>query len=60
MASCLLMTAQTSALAFIALELQSYATYAVVSLGSLAAYRQASATSYLLVGVLATASFVLG
>lgn len=58
--SALLLTAQTSSLALVSLELQSYAAYAVVALGSLGTYRQVSASTYLLVGAIATAAFVIG
>lgn len=59
-ASTLVLTAQTSALVLTALELQSYAAYTIVALGSMPAYRQVAASTYLLVGALATASFVFG
>jgi len=59
-ASVLVLTAQTSALVLTALELQSYAAYATVALGCMPAYRQLSASIYLVMGALATAGFVIG
>lgn len=59
-AGVMLLQAQGSALLLITLELQSYASYMIVALGSGGRYRSAGIGAYFLVGAAATAGIMLG
>lgn len=59
-ASILLIAAQTPTLIIAAIELQSYAIYILIALGSAQNYRAVGTGIYFLVGAVATSAIVLG